>query len=310
MKRRAGFTLIELLVALFITAIMFTIGYRALDQAFTSRKQIEEQSARLIAVQQAMRTIEQDFELLQPRPVRNVIGDGFLPALSAPNAGGLASIAGSASYTVAGSTTTFISASTTSGNSSSALGSSASTLGNSGSTSGGSGSTLGGSGSTLGGSGSMFGSSGSTLGSSGSTLGGSSTTLGGASGTLGNSSLSNTALPLLTFTRGGWTNPVGLPRSELQRVSYTIENGALMRSYSMELDSTAANAPIKRKLVDHVRSFTLRFMDAGHNWQTQWPPITAGALQSLTLRMRPVAIEITIELEDWGILMRHVEVPG
>ncbi len=283
MKRRAGFTLIELLVALFITAIMFTIGYRALDQAFTSRKQIEEQSARLIAVQQALRTIEQDFELLQPRPVRNVIGDGFLPAvLSAPNAGGLASIAGSASYTVAGTTTTFISASTTSGNSSSALGSSASTLGNSGSTSGGSGS--------------MFGSSGSTL--------------GGASGTLGNSSLSNTALPLLTFTRGGWTNPVGLPRSELQRVSYTIESGALMRSYSMELDSTAANAPIKRKLVDHVRSFTLRFMDAGHNWQTQWPPITAGAQQSLTLRMRPVAIEITIELEDWGILMRHVEVPG
>jgi prepilin-type N-terminal cleavage/methylation domain-containing protein len=297
MKRHAGFTLIELLVALFITAIMFTIGYRALDQAFTSRKQIEEQSARLIAVQQAMRTIEQDFELLQPRPVRNVIGDGFLPAvLSAPTAGGLASTAGSASYTVAGSTTTFISAGTTSGNSSSALASSASTPGNSGS--------------TLGGSGSMFGSSGSTLGSSSSTLGSSSATLGGASGTLGNSSLSNTALPLLTFTRGGWTNPVGLPRSELQRVSYTIENGALMRSYSMELDSTQANAPIKRKLVDHVRSFTLRYMDAGHNWQTQWPPITAGAQLSLTLRMRPVAIEITIELEDWGILMRHVEVPG
>src|SRR5580658_2054883 len=139
MKRRAGFTLIELLVALFITAIMFTIGYRALDQAFTSRKQIEEQSARLLAVQQAMRTIEQDFELLQPRPVRNVIGDGFLPAvLSAPSAGGLASIAGSASYTVAGSTTTFINASTTSGNSSSALGNSAGTTGNSGSTLGGS----------------------------------------------------------------------------------------------------------------------------------------------------------------------------
>jgi prepilin-type N-terminal cleavage/methylation domain-containing protein len=290
MKRCAGFTLIELLVALFITAIMFTIGYRALDQAFTSRKQIEEQSARLIAVQQAMRTIEQDFELLQPRPVRNVIGDGFLSAvLSAPNAGGLASIAGNASYTVAGSTTTFINAGTTAGNSSSALGSSTGTLGNSGGTLGG---------------------SSSTLGSSSTTLGSSGTTLGGASGTLGNSSVSNTALPLLTFTRGGWTNPVGLPRSELQRVSYTIENGALMRSYSMELDSTVANAPIKRKLVDHVRSFTLRFMDAGHNWQTQWPPITAGAQQTLTLRMRPVAIEITIELEDWGILMRHVEVPG
>jgi len=283
MKRSAGFTLVELLVALFITAIMFTIGYRALDQAFTSRKQIEEQSARLIAVQQAMRTIEQDFELLQPRPVRNVIGDGYLAAvLSSPSVGGLGSTAGSSGYTVVGSTTTFISTSTPMGSSATTLGSSSSTLG----------------------------SSGSTLGGSGSTPGASSSTPSSAGGTLGNSAFNGTLLPLVTFTRGGWTNPVGLPRSELQRVSYTIENGALMRSYSMELDSTAANAPTKRKLVDHVRSFTLRFMDAGHQWQTQWPPITAGALQSLTLRMRPVAIEITIELEDWGILMRHIEVPG
>ena len=283
MKRSAGFTLVELLVALLITAIMFTIGSRALDQAFTSRKQIEEQSARLIAVQQAMRTIEQDFELLQPRPVRNVIGDGYLAAvLSSPSVGGLGSTAGSSGYTVVGSTTTFISTSTPMGSSATTLGSSSSTLG----------------------------SSGSTLGGSGSTPGASSSTPSSAGGTLGNSAFNGTLLPLVTFTRGGWTNPVGLPRSELQRVSYTIENGALMRSYSMELDSTAANAPTKRKLVDHVRSFTLRFMDAGHQWQTQWPPITAGALQSLTLRMRPVAIEITIELEDWGILMRHIEVPG
>jgi prepilin-type N-terminal cleavage/methylation domain-containing protein len=297
MKRSAGFTLVELLVALLITAIMFTIGYRALDQAFTSRKQIEEQSARLIAVQQAMRTIEQDFELLQPRPVRNVIGDGYLAAvLSSPSVGGLGSTAGSSGYTVVGSTTTFISTSTPMGSSATTLGSSSSTLGSSSSTLGSSSSTLG--------------SSGSTLGGSGSTPGASSSTPSSAGGTLGNSAFNGTLLPLVTFTRGGWTNPVGLPRSELQRVSYTIENGALMRSYSMELDSTAANAPIKRKLVDHVRSFTLRFMDGGHNWQTQWPPITAGAQQTLTLRMRPVAIEITIELEDWGILMRHVEVPG
>jgi len=194
----------------------------------------------------------------------------------------LGSTAGSSGYTVVGSTTTFISTSTPMGSSATTLGSSSSTLG----------------------------SSGSTLGGSGSTPGASSSTPSSAGGTLGNSAFNGTLLPLVTFTRGGWTNPVGLPRSELQRVSYTIENGALMRSYSMELDSTAANAPTKRKLVDHVRSFTLRFMDAGHQWQTQWPPITAGALQSLTLRMRPVAIEITIELEDWGILMRHIEVPG
>src|ERR1019366_2645391 len=97
MGRTAGFTLVELLVALFITAIMFTIGYRALNQAFSSRKEVDEQSARLIAVQQALRTIEQDFELLQPRPVRNLIGDGYLPAfMSSPN---VASMLGSTSST-------------------------------------------------------------------------------------------------------------------------------------------------------------------------------------------------------------------
>src|SRR6185437_16246838 len=81
-----GFTLIELLVALFITAIMFAIGYTELSQALTSRRELEQQSARLLEVQHAVRTLEQDFELLQPRPVRNVVGDGFQPALVASEA--------------------------------------------------------------------------------------------------------------------------------------------------------------------------------------------------------------------------------
>jgi general secretion pathway protein J len=251
----AGFTLVELVVALFITAIMFTIGYRALDQAFRSRKEVDEQTARLIAVQQALRTIEQDFELLQPRPVRNLIGDGYLPAIqSSANAGSML-----------GSTNSTFSDSSSSSNSSSS-------------------------------------------GSSGTS---STTTM--TSPTLGNiSTLNGAALPLVSFTRGGWTNPAGLPRSELQRVSYSIENGALMRSYTPELDATLADVPIKRKLVDHVKSFSLRFMDAGHNWQTQWPVLTTVATgpQDMTLRWRPVAVEVTIELEDWGILMRHIEVAG
>jgi general secretion pathway protein J len=259
MRRTAGFTLVELLVALFITAIMFTIGYRALDQAFRSRKEVDEQSARLIAVQQALRTIEQDFELLQPRPVRNLIGDGYLPAIqSSANAG---SMLGSTNSTFGDSSTT------SSTNTSSSSGASSST----------------------------------------------SSTITMTSPTLGNvSTLNGAALPLVSFTRGGWTNPAGLPRPELQRVSYSIENGALMRSYTPELDATLADVPIKRKLVDHVKSFSLRFMDAGHNWQTQWPVLTtvAAGQQDMTLRWRPVAVEVTIELEDWGILMRHIEVAG
>src|ERR1700681_2705729 len=146
-SRHRGFTLIELLVALFITAIMFAFGYRALDEAFKSRREVDQQSARLIAVQQALRTLEQDFELLQPRPVRKLIGDGYLPALTAAQ--------------------------------SNALGSLGTTLGNT-------------------------------------TLGGS--TLGSTAGGLGSSSANGSTAPLVTFTRGGWTNPAGIQRSELQRV--------------------------------------------------------------------------------------------
>lgn len=247
MRRGAGFTLVELLVAIAISAIIAVIGYRALDQGFRSRQELDEQSARLIAVQQAMRTIEQDVELLQARPIRQPTGDGYLAAfLSSP---GVSSSLGS------GMNSTF-------GNSSSGGSNATNTT-------------------TI-----------STLGTI--------TTLNGAT------------VPIVSFTRGGWTNPVGLPRSELQRVSYSIENGALVRSYTTELDTTLSVQPIKRTLIDHVKRFGVRFMDAGHNWQTQWPaPGVAGADQQLTLlRFLPVAVEVTIELDDWGVLMRHIEGPG
>jgi general secretion pathway protein J len=250
MRRVTGFTLVELLVALVISAIIAVIGYRALDEAIRSRQEVDEQSARLIAVQQALRTIEQDVELLQARPIRQPTGDGYLPAfMSAPNAGST------------------LSSSTTSTGSSS-------------------------SGST------------SSSGSSGNTV--TITPLGTIS------TINGTSLPLVTFTRGGWTNPAGLPRPELQRVSYSIENGALVRSYTTELDSTLSTQPVKRKLIDHVKSFGLRFMDAGHNWQTQWPAPTVGGAdqQGLVLRYLPVAVEVTVELDDWGVLMRHIEGPG
>jgi type II secretory pathway component PulJ len=224
-------------------------------------------------VQQAMRTIEQDFELLQPRPVRQPIGDGYLPALMGLQAAGLA---------------------TPFGSSSSGFGSSTA----------GSGMGLGsGSGTSLGSSTSLGGTT--TLGSS--TSGSSSSSSGGSSGI----GPSGSAAPIVTLTRGSWTNPVGLPRSELQRVSYSIENGALVRSYWPVLDATTPVAPIKRTLVDHVKRLSLRYLDAGRTWQSGWPPGVPGTGPvNQTLRLRPVAVEVTMELDDWGVVMRYIEVPG
>jgi general secretion pathway protein J len=219
-SRGPGFTLVELLVALFITAVMFAIGYRELDQALRSRRELDEQTARLIAVQQAVRTIEQDFELLQPRPVRNLVGDGVVAALTSSASGGYDTLRVS-------------------------------------------------------------------------------------------SDGSNVPLtPIVTFTRGSWTNPTGLPRSELQRVSYALQGDRLVRAYSPVLDATLQDATITRTLIDHVKSFSLRFMDDGHNWQTQWPAQTAVESPMSIPRARPVAVEMTLELDDWGVIVRRIEVVG
>ena len=84
MKPRAaqcGFTLIELMVAVFITAILLSMGYGAVNQALASHEALNTRQERLLAVQTAMRLLSQDFTQLAPRPVRQPIGDGWLPAL-------------------------------------------------------------------------------------------------------------------------------------------------------------------------------------------------------------------------------------
>jgi general secretion pathway protein J len=81
MTKPRGFTLIELLVALFIAAIMFAIGYGAINQALQSRGSIRRNQRDLLQLQTAMSVMEQDFVQLAPRPVRSPDGNGYLPCL-------------------------------------------------------------------------------------------------------------------------------------------------------------------------------------------------------------------------------------
>ena len=74
-----GFTLIELMVSVFITALLLAMGYGAVNQAFADHAALDSRQERLLAVQTAMRLFTQDFTQLAPRPVRQPLGDGWLP---------------------------------------------------------------------------------------------------------------------------------------------------------------------------------------------------------------------------------------
>jgi general secretion pathway protein J len=121
-----------------------------------------------------------------------------------------------------------------------------------------------------------------------------------------------TTQPVVTFTRDGWTNPNGLQRTGLQRVAYFFDNGTLRREYWTVLDATQTSTTLKHDLLTHLKSVSFRYMDQSHTWQQQWPPATVsgGYAQQMTLIERPIAVEITLETDDWGKLVRILEVTG
>jgi general secretion pathway protein J len=109
------------------------------------------------------------------------------------------------------------------------------------------------------------------------------------------------------LTRGGWSNPLGSPRPTLQRVAYFLDKDKLVRLQWNVLDRTLANEPARWDLLTGVKRLGVRFLDPQRQWHDEWPP---EGLDDLTRqRLQPIAAEITIELNDWGTIVRLLEVP-
>ena len=201
--RTRGFTLLEVLVAVVIFGIISILAYGGYNQLIRQSEIVESSATRTRAIQSTVQRMAEDFEMLEPRPIREPLGETLEPAL---HAGG------------------------------------------------------------------------------------------------------TRVDTLLDLTRSGWTNPAGLTRSTLQRVTYRLMDNKLERAYWNALDRTLTTEPTSAVLLDKVRTASFRFMDQNQTWHDQWPPL--GYSGPDAVRLRPIAVEVTLELEDWGKLVRLLEVSG
>ncbi len=204
-----GFTLIEVVIAMFVAAIMFAIGYGAINQALIDRDALNVSQERITEIQRGMRVVAQDFAQIIDRPARDTSGTGqLMPAVDAD------------------------------GRSES----------------------------------------------------------------------------LVTFTRGGWSNPAGIQRPTEQRVRYRFIDGSLVREHWLAVDAALNTEPRRRVLFTRIKAVEVRFLDPiSRQWGTEWPasagsgPVTPASVH--LLMTRPLAIEFTVVFEDWGRVQRLFEVP-
>lgn len=132
----------------------------------------------------------------------------------------------------------------------------------------------------------------------------------------------------LEFTRSGWTNPLQLSRSSLQRLAYDIglhphaqdstnphygdQRSYLLRYYWQELDRTHTTKRIVQPLLVNVDALTINVLDNDGKHQ-QWPRSSSGQNQSndniperetAVTKDRPTAIEFTFNHQDLGEIGR------
>lgn len=131
---------------------------------------------------------------------------------------------------------------------------------------------------------------------------------------------------LMLFTRHNWFNPMDLLRSDLQQVSYRVEDGVLWRDYrpvrnfpfdEYEFEDQA----LQQEMLGGVEDVQLRFLSEsmitrsgqsvleGDDYTRDWAPVWPDPnLQTGTGLELPVAVQIRITVEGMGISERLFEI--
>lgn len=108
----------------------------------------------------------------------------------------------------------------------------------------------------------------------------------------------------ISFTRLGRRNPAGLPRSNLEKLTYLVDKGALQRITYPYPDGMSEEQGLSRKLLDDVESMKLQFYQ-GEDWIDFWPPDDLSSQGDVSKsNPLPLAVKFSVELKDLGIIER------
>ncbi len=110
---------------------------------------------------------------------------------------------------------------------------------------------------------------------------------------------------LLELTRADWLNPRDLPRGELQRVRYRLEDDKLWRESWSVLDRLSEEDSLQRiPLLDGINSFNLAFLEPSERGSVQTGLDGQWAERWNKSDSLPLAVELKIDIENFGEVRR------
>ena len=109
---------------------------------------------------------------------------------------------------------------------------------------------------------------------------------------------------IVRLSRSGWRNPVPVARGTLQRVQYRVEDEKLFRDYWLVMDYPLGMEPRSTELLENVNEVEIEYLDQASDWHTQWPPLSQSTSSDFVY---PRAVRITLDLADWGEIVRVVD---
>lgn len=109
---------------------------------------------------------------------------------------------------------------------------------------------------------------------------------------------------IVRLSRSGWRNPVPVARGTLQRVQYRLEEEKLFRDYWLVMDYPLGMEPRTTELLENVNEVEIEYLGPGSDWHTQWPPLSQGPTPDFAY---PRAVRITLDLAEWGEIVRIVD---